>query len=109
MTTQLKHLIAPLLLAGILGGVSIQPAVAGPRSIDGDTRCTVDMNRRGIGGKQQYEFLVTSPNDEGAVGVWRNRRDLRIVVKVDPGEQTATEQQFLRRGIDLTLTRCETL
>ena len=111
MTDRLKHLTAPLFLAGIFACVSLMPAVASAGDIDGDAQCTVRTTPHWTAGKQkqQHVFEVTSPDDHAAVGVWKTRRDDRIVVRVAPGEQTATLSQFLRPGIDLTLTRCETI
>lgn len=111
MTNRLKHLTAPLFLAGIFACVSLQPTVAGAGEIDGEAQCTVRPTAHWTAGKQKqlHHFEVTSPDDHAAVGVWKTPRDHRIVVRVDPGEQTATLSRFLRTGMDLKLTRCETL
>ena len=111
MAHRLKNLIAPLFLAGTFACVWLQPAIAGAGEIDGDAQCTSHTTPHWTAGKQrqQHVFEVTSPDDHAAVGVWKTRRDERIVVRVAPGEQTATLSQFLRTGMDLTLIRCETL
>ena len=110
MPTRLGHLIAPLFLAGIFACVSFLPAVASAGEIDGDAQCAVNARPHWTAGKheQLHQFYVTSPDDHAAVGVWKTRRDVRIVVRVGPGEYSQGESLYLRPGIDLRLTRCET-
>jgi hypothetical protein len=105
MSTQLRHLVAPLVLAGIIGGVSIQPAAAGT---DGP-RCHIEIVVR----KMHYmpnraEFIVHSPGPRGAVGVWKSGSGNRLSVRVDrEGEASKWLSDVSRREYELV--RCETV
>lgn len=106
MTIQLKRLIAPLFLAGIVGGVSIQPALA---AADGPS-CHIEFSRGRRFGRvvTRATFFVRSPGRRGAVGVWNDGSGHRLAVRVEPGER---KEQKTRGGVekgDYALVRCET-
>jgi hypothetical protein len=106
MSTQLRHLVAPLVLAGIIGGVSIQPAAAGT---DGP-RCHIEIVVRKMHYKpSRAEFIVHSPGSRGAVGVWKSDSGNRLSVRVDPGEGEASKWLSDVSRREYELVRCETV
>jgi hypothetical protein len=106
MTIQLKRLIVPLVIAGIIGSASIQPAVAGT---DGP-RCHIEFSQGEYAElPQRGEFIVRSAGRRGALGVWKGQSGDTMRVRVDPGEGKASKWQAMVPRHEYDLVRCETV